>query len=284
MPDLVSMVDIVDDTDPLFIRRGNEDLKNALLFDTKLGYRYKDNQKRRRLYVDAAYSTLSNALSQGYTYDTATGIREAKYYNVNGNWNVEGSVGYSQQIGESLRVGDQLEAGHATNVDLVGENSPQLFRSKVYDLTFSDEFRMEYRFGQHKVELVCEGRYNRFTSNREDFTSQNTWTIRSGLNAIFELPANFQFATDFSVYNRRGYTEQALNTDNFVWNARLTYRAMKGKMLLMLDGYDILHDLSNVSYTLNAQGRTEIYRTVLPRYFMFHIQWRFNQRPKSKNK
>ena len=55
-------------------------------------------------------------------------------------------------------------------------------------------------------------------------------------------------------------------------------------MLLMLDGYDILHDLSNVSYTMNAQGRTETYRTVLPRYFLFHVQWRFNQNPKSKNK
>lgn len=105
-----------------------------------------------------------------------------------------------------------------------------------------------------------------------------------GLNAIIELPANIQFATDFTVYNRRGYTDGALNTDNFVWNARLTYKLMKGNMLLMLDGYDILHDLSNVSYTMNAQGRTETYRTVLPRYFLFHVQWRFNHSPKSKNK
>lgn len=283
MPDLVSMVDIVDDTDPLFIRRGNGDLKNALLANTKLQYRNIDRKKGSRFIVDAAYSAISNALSQGYTYATATGIREAKYYNVNGNWNVEGSASYAQQIGKSLLIGNRFVAGHATNVDLVGENSPQLFRSKVYDLNFLDELIMEYRFGRHKLGLNCEGRHNRFTSNREDFASQNTWTIRSGLNAIFELPANFQFATDFSVYNRRGYTEQALNTDNFVWNARLTYRAMKGKMLLMLDGYDILHDLSNVSYTLNAQGRTEIYRSVLPRYVMFHIQWRFNQRPKSKH-
>ena len=99
---------------------------------------------------------------------------------------------------------------------------------------------------------------------------------------MFELPANFQLATDFTVYNRRGYTDARLNTDNFVWNARLTYRVLKGKLLLMLDGYDILHDLSNVSYTINAQARTETYRTVLPRYVMFHVQWQFNSQPKGK--
>ena len=59
------------------------------------------------------------------------------------------------------------------------------------------------------------------------------------------------------MFNRRGYTDAALNSDNFIWNARLTYKALKGQLLLMLDGYDMLHDLSNVSYTMNAQARTE---------------------------
>lgn len=183
-----------------------------------------------------------------------------------------------------LMLGNYLGAGHSTNVDLVGEDSPQLSRSKVYNLNFFDEFRLEYRFNKHQLSLNINGVHNRFTSNRINFTPQNTWTVKSGLNAIFELPANFQLATDFTVYNRRGYTDEALNTDNFVWNARLTYKVLKGKLLLMLDGYDILHDLSNVSYTMNAQARTETYRTVLPRYAMFHVQWRFNHTPKGKKK
>ncbi len=131
-------------------------------------------------------------------------------------------------------------------------NSPQLSRSKVYNLQFFDQFRFEYRFGKHQLGLNIEGKYDRFTSNRSDFTEQNTWTVQSGLNAVIELPANIQFATDFTVYNRRGYTDEVLNTDNFVWNVRLTYRLMKGKMLLMLDGYDILHDLSILCSTFSG--------------------------------
>ena len=169
-----------------------------------------------------------------------------------------------------------------TSVDLVGQDSPQLVRSKVYNLWFSYNAYVSYRFGKSELGVNVSVRHDCFTSNLADFTNQNTWTVKSGLNATLELPANFQLATDFTVYNRRGYTDAALNTDNFVWNARLTYRALKGKLLLMLDGYDMLHDLSNVSYTINAQARTEVYRTVLPRYFMFHVQWRFNSNPKRK--
>lgn len=89
---------------------------------------------------------------------------------------------------------------------------------------------------------------------------------------------------DFTMYNRRGYSDSVLNTDNFILNARLSKSILKGSIVLMLDGYDILHDLSNVSYTVNAQGRTETYRTILPRYFMFHLQWRFNHTPKRRNR
>ena len=283
-PDLVTMVDFTDDTDPLYIKRGNKDLKNALQFNTRLMYRNTNREKGNRFQVEGRYSLLSNALSQGYTYDTHTGIREASYYNVNGNWSAQGNMAFIKSFKNGLMIGNMFGVGHSTSVDLVGEDSPQLFRSKVYNLNLTDEFRMEYRFGKHRLGLIALAEHDRFTSNRADFTRQNTWTVRSGLNAVFELPANFQLATDFTVYNRRGYTDEALNTDNFVWNARLTYRALKGKLLLMLDGYDILHDLSNVSYTINAQARTETYRTVLPRYVMFHVQWRFNSSPKAKGK
>lgn len=283
-PEMVTMVDFTDDTNPLYIKKGNRGLKNAQQFDTRLYYRHTSREKGSRFQVEGLYSILSNGLSQGYTYDTKKGIRESRYYNVNGNWNIKGLVSYARHFGRSLSVGNQFGVGQATNVDLVGENSPILSRSKVYDLQFSDLFRFEYRLGKHQLGLNIEGKHDRFTSNRSDFMKQNTWTIKSGVNAVIEVLTNLQLATDLTVYTRRGYTDEVLNANNFVWNARMTYRFMKGKLLLMLDGYDILHDLSNVSYTMNAQGRTETYRTVLPRYFMLHFQWRFNHSPKSKTK
>lgn len=272
-PNLVSMVDMTDTTNPLYTMKGNGSLKNALRYNAYLSYRYKE------FVIVTEYTKINNALSQGYTYDSSTGVREGRYYNVDGNWSVNGDVNYRKQI-KNLTVSNNFVTTYTTSVDLIGQDTPELIRSKVYNLQFMDRFWLTYNLGKSSIGLNVKAQHDRFTSNLADFTRQNTWTVSSGVNATLELPANFQLSTDFTVYNRRGYTDQALNTDNFVWNARLTYRVLKGNLLLMLDGYDMLHDLSNVSYTVNAQARTEAYRTVLPRYFMFHVQWRFNSNKK----
>ena len=283
-PDMVSMVDFTDVTNPLFIRKGNPNLKNALKFAADMSYQFSFGHKsRNQLRFCADFDLTDNALSYGYTYDSATGIRTGSYHNVKGNLGGNGEIIYTFDA-NGFRIYNRLQGGRRTNVDLVGYDSPVLTRSKVYDLNFSDEMHFSYTFGGNRVSANFNGTNNRYSSNLADFTNQNTWTFRTGVSLLYNLPANFQISTDFTVFNRRGYTDAALNTDNFIWNARLTYTALKGQLLLMLDGYDMLHNLSNVSYTMNAQARTETIRTVLPRYFMFHLQWRFNHIPKKKKR
>ena len=51
-----------------------------------------------------------------------------------------------------------------------------------------------------------------------------------------------------------------------------------------MTAYDILGQISNVRHVLNAQGRTEMWYNTLPRYFMFHVSYRFNKKPKERNK
>ena len=51
----------------------------------------------------------------------------------------------------------------------------------------------------------------------------------------------------------------------------------------MVDGFDILGQLTGVTRIINAQGRTETYTNVLPRYVLFHAVWRLNRQPMRKN-
>ncbi len=44
----------------------------------------------------------------------------------------------------------------------------------------------------------------------------------------------------------------------------------------------ILHNLSKVTRTVNAQGRIESYSNVLPSYFMAHVICKLNIKPKKK--
>ena len=63
---------------------------------------------------------------------------------------------------------------------------------------------------------------------------------------------------------------------------RLTYTPPKSHWVIMLDGFDMLNQLSNVNYSVNAQGRTITYSNVLPRYAMLHVQYRINIQPKKQ--
>ena len=84
------------------------------------------------------------------------------------------------------------------------------------------------------------------------------------------------------MYSRRGYGSSELNTDNLIWNARLSYTMLKGRLTWMLDGFDLLGQIDNVTRVVNAQGRIETYTNVLPRYTLLHVVYRFNKQPKKK--
>ena len=283
-PGLINLVDFTDALNPLYITKGATDLKNSLKFDTYLQYSNMNADTGTRIAAAAHYFTIDNALARAITYDNATGVQTSRMYNVDGNWGADGVFSAAWMVARFMRIGSRTQYMHIKSEDLVGQGNQALFHSKVYQNTIAEEVRAQCMLGEQMLGLEFNGSYNRYTGNRQSFETQNTWTFKTALTGEFRLPCNLSLNTDFSMYNRRGFTDNVLNTDNFIWNARLSYPALKGKLLLMLDGYDILHNLSNVSYTMNAQARTETLRTVLPRYVMFHVQWKFNFKPTPASK
>ena len=82
------------------------------------------------------------------------------------------------------------------------------------------------------------------------------------------------------MYSRRGYGSRDLNTDDFVLNASLSQPFWKGKLILRVEAFDLLHQLSATHYEVNALGRTETWYRTLPRYVMFHVVYHWNRNPK----
>ena len=71
-----------------------------------------------------------------------------------------------------------------------------------------------------------------------------------------------------------------MNKDEFLLNAAITQSLLKGRMTLRLEGLDILSQCSGTSYSVNAQGRSETWMRLLPNYFMLHLTYRLDQKPK----
>ena len=155
-------------------------------------------------------------------------------------------------------------------------------RSLVKSATLSFSPKVSLSLGKHTLGFSSDVAWNRYTSDRSTFQNINAWQYRIGANAIVHLPWKFDLTTDLTLYGRTGYNDASLNTADVVWNARLARALFKGKWVVMLDGFDILGQLSNVTRTINAQGRTETYTNVLPRYGLLHIMYKFQKQPKKK--
>ena len=287
LPELEHRIDLRDDTDPMNIRLGNTRLRKSTTPDLGAYFAYRTKQGFQRW--EWHHRQTFNAVAMGYTYDTRTGARTYRPENVNGNYTSDGGYTFHHNFGTAQKVSIDLPL-HVTliqSVDITGGE-----RSTVHRLNLSFSPSVKADIGKQHFEFTCQPAWDRLTSDRSSLPlgggqgerpNFSAFTCRTSLSAILKLPWKLDLSTDLNLYTRTGYADESLNTNDFVWNARLSRPFFKGKFLVLLDGFDILGQLSNVTRVMNAQGRTETYTNVMPRYVLLHAVWRFNKQPKKKN-
>lgn len=283
LPDMNMYLNIYDTTDPLNITIGNPNLKTSLSHRIITTFIRMYPKNRIMWAIEGVFQPKQNAIAMGYTYDKATGIKTYRPNNVNGCWSGDINIGASGPIGKSkkLNLKLMLGTGYVHSVDLIStkENSKSSMRSVVGTHSVTEQIHLYYTIGKSQIGIMSNGTWRRSNSERQDFTPINAIEMKNGLTAQIKLPWNFSVGTDLTLYSRHGYSYENMNSTDFVWNARLTRSIWKGKLLLQLDGYDILKQLSNVNRIINAQGLVETHTNVISQYVMLHVQYRFSKAP-----
>lgn len=282
-PDMNLYLNIHDTTDPLNVTVGNPNLKTSLShrFITTFTRMY---PKQRVMWViEGVLQMKQNDIAMGYTYDRATGIRTYRPDNVNGGWSGDLFTGISGPIDKHRKLNLKMMLGtsYVHNIDLIStEGSTSSSRSVVNTHSLTENTQLTYNIGKSQVGLISDCTWMRSNSKRKDFTPINAVEMKNGFEAQVRLPWNFSLGTDLTLYSRHGYTYKDMNTNDFLWNARISRPVFKGKLLIQLDGYDILKQVSNVNRVLNAQGIVETRTNAISQYFMLHLTYRFSKFPK----
>ncbi|WP_294480666.1 outer membrane beta-barrel protein [uncultured Bacteroides sp.] len=285
-PTVTYLLDIRDDSDPLNIFLGNAELHNSHTHTTELRFRKNNQKKQSNFSFYSGFRYTKNAIAMGLTYNRETGVRTTQPDNINGNYAINHIINYGQALGKKQRwrIDTHTSIFYNHNVDLVGvEGATRSMRSVVNNLYLGQSLKLDYRLSsKFNIGAKAECNWTYATSRREDFNTIRATDFNYGLTSQVELPWKLQLSTDLTQYSRRGYEDPEMNKDELVWNARLSKSCMKGNLTFMFDGFDILGNLSNVRRTLNAQGRTESYYNVIPRYAMLHVIYKLNIQPKKK--
>ena len=278
-PSLVQLLGVHDDSNPLQVSDGNPNIKNARQYSVALNSSVMFPQSQNLLYGNLSWNVTRNAQATAVVYDKQTGITHSRPENVNGNWNASFSGSYNWhplRKHKEYEIDFDANVGCSHNVDLMQTAGVKDARSTVNTWNTGGKLTLRYMLGENNAELFCALNNQYVTGNRKDFTKTNAWSNSLGINLVWKLPWHLQLSTDLTDYFRRGYNDEQMNSSQWVWNARLSRTFLKEKLSVSLDGFDILGQLKTIQYSLDEQGRTEVWTNSLPRYLMIHVMFKFS--------
>lgn len=279
-PGISQLLDIVDDSNPLNISRGNPGLKPSFTQNFRLFYNGYFEATQRAVMANVRLATTSNSISNHVTYDELTGGRTTRPENINGDWNVNGAFMFNTPLDSAgiWNINTFTNLNYANNVGYVtlGENASSQ-KNTTRDFTLGERLSASFRNDWLEVELDGGLNYRHSRNELQATNNLDTWQYSYGVNVNAQMPWGTTVATDLHMSSRRGYNDAALNTNELVWNAQVSQSFLKGRPLtLMLQFYDILHRQSNLSRSLTAMQRSDTEYNAINSYVMLHVNYRLN--------
>ena len=276
-----------DDSHPLVVKLGNPNLKRAEQSTSLKAEYYNNYGAHQRMYhVATSFKYLHQAIGQAVTYAPTTGVYTYRPENVSGNYIATAKLDFSQNLDEKRywSVKTNADANYNHSVDhtmLAGETMSHL--NQVNTLTLHNGTSVQYDHNKLNLRASYDISWRHSEGKMLDFDVLNAFDYQYGVSGRYTIPKlKTTLSVDATMYSRRGYGSSALNTDDFVVNASLSQSLFKGKLIARIEAFDLLHQLSNTQYAVNAQGRTITWYRSLPHYAMLHLVYHWNKNPKKK--
>lgn len=277
IPSIYYQLPTINDSDPTNIYANNPHLRRSQSHNLTAQFSFQHCRTHRHIFFNAGYGRTNRAIAYARQYQRNTGISTWTPQNIDGNWNANASVQYVTSFGkgEAFQLQGTSAVYYLNSADFATDTNT-MERSVVRNLTLSQQLGLSYQFGKNRVGLEGRISWLRSRSDMRSFESTDAVDFSAKANALIRLPYDWEIGSDMNVYSRRGYNDATLNTTHWVWNASLSKLLMRGNLVVKLTAVDLLGQISNLQYSINAQGRTETWINALPHYVMLGVQYRFH--------
>ncbi len=279
-PNMSDLLDITDDSDPLNITKGNPGLKPSFTNTFRLFYNTYLEKHQRAIMTFLNYSNTRNSISNMVTYDETTGGRTTKPENINGNWDISGAFMFNTAI-DSVGYWNLSTFTNASYNNYVGylalDNNSSSQKNTTRTTNLSEQLTGSFRNSWFEVTIDGSVSYTHSRNLLQSQSNLDTWQFAYGPTFNFYLPWGTSLSTDIHENSRRGFNDNSMNTNELIWNAQISQGFLKGKALTVsLQFYDILHNQSNFSRTINAMQRSDTKYNSINSYGMIHVIYRMN--------
>jgi hypothetical protein len=279
-PSMSDLLDITDDSDPLNIRKGNPGLKPSFTQNFRLFYNNYIQNHQRSIMAHVNFSTTRNSISNMVTYNEQSGGSTIRPENINGNWNTFGMFMFNTAIDSAgyFNVNTFTTLRYNNNVGYVSvSRNEDSQKSTTRTTTIGERLAGSYRNDWLEVELNGSLEYMHARSELQSNNNLDTWTFSYGGSLQLTAPWGTQLSTSMNMNSRRGYNDASMNTNELIWNAQVSQSFLRGNALtLSLQMYDILHQQSTFSRTVDAMRRSDTEYNAITNYAMLHVIYRLN--------
>jgi hypothetical protein len=286
-PTALNLINIRDDSNPLSVRYGNPDLKNCHTHSLYGGFTVGKSERERSFSMNGNLSIMQNQITSGYSYNPSTGVYTYKPENVNGNWNAYAGMEFNTAL-DSMKlfsISTSVDGSYLHNVYLAADNG-ETVTSRCTAKSYSATGKASMKYQKDDLTLGIKGKFGwqHSGSGTSGVASTNVYTYNYGFSGQYKFPLQIQLATTLSMFSRRGMADKSLNTDNLVWNASVAKSFFRGKLTCKLEGFDILHQLTQIQYNVSSNGTSSTWNNCIPSYYMLHLSYKINLTPNSKSK
>ncbi len=288
-PGFSSLMPHLNTTSTLATWVNNPRLKSRITHSAALSFVFNNDSTKRYASIWTNGNLTQRSWGTRTTYNSTTGAYTYENDNINGNWQWAVGSSYQQPIDHKKRLTlkQRADADYTHSVDFpiqyirAESDTKGAAKSTVNNWMLHEKLELEYQKDKLTASVSGEVSWRSATSDRTDFERISAFDYNYGARLMYFIPwVKVSLGTDIKMFSRRGYDSSMMNTDDLVWNAELSRTLCKEKMTLKITAFDLLHQLSNKRYNVNAQGRTETWTNCIPRYIMLSCAYKLARAPK----
>ena len=278
-PEMTQLLDITDDSNPLYITQGNPGLKPQFTNSLNVYYNNYIQKYKRSIVFYVNYRHIRNSISNMVRYNPVTGGSISRPENINGNWNVNGGFTFNTALDSAAHwnVGADTRIRYNNYVSYVAQHLADAAKNTTKTTNINERLTASYRNNWLEVSLDGQLNYQHSRNELQPSADLDTWQFNYGGQFLVRLPLDFEVSMNLHERSRRGYNDASMNTNELLWNGQISKPFLKNKSLIVaLNFYDLLKQQSNYERWVNATGRSDTRYNSINSYAMLHVRYRLN--------
>ena len=278
-PDITQLLDITDDSNPLYITQGNPGLKPQFTNSMNVYYKNYIQRYKRSIVVYGNYRHIRNSISNLVRYNAETGGSTSRPENINGNWNADGGFNFNTALDSTAHwnIGTDTRVRYNNYVSYVAQAKADAVENTTRTTNLNQRLNMSFRNDWLEVTLDGNVNYQHSRNELQPNANLDTWRFSYGGQVMLRLPFGLEISTNLHENSRRGYNDPSSNTNELIWNGQVSQTFLKSKNLIVaLNFYDLLGQQSNYERWVNANGRSDTRYNSINSYAMLHVRYRLN--------